>query len=613
MHGFIAEGGTPSSSILPVGVWSIRLMLATWFLFITAECQAVVPWQYFQEEQQEEASTETTDAQQDSDKPQTASPRESNASYRYKAALKVLKHQNIQPQLEDLRLFFEKLQPDHPSHRRDSLLAKDLVSQLASDTYRQRRDALQSLKRMANVPLDVLVNARESQNPETAALAEQLADYLDNRPSNETPKGITKAVCQVIVHDQIKGLANEVMLTLSLFEDEKVTTQELGKAMLATVTEKDLPMLDEWLANSDSANVAHKIIVIDSVVTVRQNESIKMLHDLEEDSNELIRLPVVRHLANFGEASAVQSLLSLMASDDLQIRLEASKAIQSLTRQNFKYYAFEKQESREKALARWQEWLANQSEGMELHFPLEPVNNLLGRILLSDYSTGKVLELNMEGEVIWDKVIANPWGVKGLPNGHRLVGLYTSSEIVEFDNEGQEVWRLSGLPDNPMGFDIRENGNLVIACSTANKIVEYDREKNEVWSIDADGRPCDVQCLENGNVLVALMTSSEVVEFDASGERVWSIDTIASPLHVQRTDVGSTLVTGNSDTFAIEYDSDGEEQRKIPTNETCTSGQRLPNGSYILTTQNSLLFMDEEGEQKWKHEGLTYSFFAHGY
>jgi outer membrane protein assembly factor BamB len=65
------------------------------------------------------------------------------------------------------------------------------------------------------------------------------------------------------------------------------------------------------------------------------------------------------------------------------------------------------------------------------------------RYLLANSSTGRVVEIDKAGKVIWEGKVPGACGVERLPNGNTLVA--TSGRVVELDRTGKQLWeRRSG-------------------------------------------------------------------------------------------------------------------------------------------------------------------------
>ena len=105
-----------------------------------------------------------------------------------------------------------------------------------------------------------------------------------------------------------------------------------------------------------------------------------------------------------------------------------------------------------------------------------------------------------------------------LDNGRILVVFYNTGRIAELDEQGQIVWEVGGM-GNPYSVQRLTNGNTLVANRRNNKVVEVDRDGQIVWSYDAKPSLYRAQRLPDGNTLI--VSSSGAVEVDTDGEIVW--------------------------------------------------------------------------------------------
>ncbi len=519
--------------------------------------------------------------------------------------VQILEYRKIKPDVESIREFLESLQPDHPAQKELAERARKFINNLSDESYRIRRLAREELGKMTTLPIEQLKQARSSNDPEVRASAAMLLAYSKKQAPRDSRDGITGAVCKTIVEKELKGLVDELNKTLTLFQDDEKTIHLLRKAIVVSAIDKDVELLKQMVSDKDRQV---RIIGVQGIVQVQGEASVPLLTELLADDDEHLQVAAAREMANLGSRDAVETLIELMNSEELEVRAFSNKTLRALFDKNFKFYAFENVENRKLAIERWQEFVDADGATAEIHFPLVDKKLLLGRILLSDYSSNKVVEIDMEGNTLWEQTIANPWAVQGLPNGHRLVGQYSASAIVEYNAEGDEVGKIEGIPGSVMGFCRIENGSTFVAASDSGKIIEYDVEGKSVWEADVGGRPTDVKALENGNMMVALMDQGQIVEFDRQGERVREITTEASPMQLQVTERGTFIVSHSGQNHAIEYDREGQEVRRIELEKVVASAREMDNGDFVIATSDSVLRRNGDGETVWEFKGLSYCY-----
>lgn len=113
--------------------------------------------------------------------------------------------------------------------------------------------------------------------------------------------------------------------------------------------------------------------------------------------------------------------------------------------------------------------------------------------------TGQITEVNPDGKEVRTLKPDTPdvsgcgyWvSVEGLPNGNFLATLGSSGRVVEVDMTGKVVW--SCKTDQTTGATRMRNGNTLCVNTESRAVVEYDREGKEVWRAKTVGRPFRVR------------------------------------------------------------------------------------------------------------------------
>jgi hypothetical protein len=174
---------------------------------------------------------------------------------------------------------------------------------------------------------------------------------------------------------------------------------------------------------------------------------------------------------------------------------------------------------------RWRQWLAANGISAELSFPRQAAGGwadappLTGRTLVC--RQGLVQELDEDGNEVFRVAANRPWACDVTPEEHRLIGDHVGRSVIEYDEQGKEVWAVRDLPGGPMSVRRLENGNTLVALSDANLVAEYDPQGNIAWSVKVAGRPCDARRLPDGRTLVAAHRANRIVEFDANRQGPW--------------------------------------------------------------------------------------------
>ena len=111
-----------------------------------------------------------------------------------------------------------------------------------------------------------------------------------------------------------------------------------------------------------------------------------------------------------------------------------------------------------------------------------------------------------------------PMDAQRLKNGRTLIALQKLGKVVEVNAEGDVVWEVNGHR-GAIAASRLENGNTLICQQGDNKVVEVDAKGTVVWSQAELRNPYDVQRLPNRNTLIVDYLG--VREFNQKGELVW--------------------------------------------------------------------------------------------
>ncbi len=120
-----------------------------------------------------------------------------------------------------------------------------------------------------------------------------------------------------------------------------------------------------------------------------------------------------------------------------------------------------------------------------------------------------------------------------LRNG-QIVMLTNGGMCVRMDRAGKELKSFSVGPVNYYGcLEALPNGRVLVAQYNAHKVVEYDQDGKEVWSASVQW-PTTASRLPNGHTMVASQDTQTVVELDRGGKKVWEHKTSGRPWRVRR-------------------------------------------------------------------------------
>jgi outer membrane protein assembly factor BamB len=411
----------------------------------------------------------------------------------------------------------------------------------------------------------------------------------------------------VIRQQKTKGAVPPVLAAAPLMTEDYLLSAATY-AIDASATKDDAVTLIEAL---ESADPAAQLLAVRATARVVPDDAKAPLRSLIAKGDDRVRLTAIRALANLGEKENVlETLAALLESENARVRARSHQSLRALTGQTFNFSPEGKAEDRAATVKSWKDWIAANSATAKFTLPLTEKNVPLGRTLFVAQQHSKLIELGPDNKQRWEVQLPGPaWGCQGLPNGHRLVAVYSQSVVIEYDDEGKEVWRKDRLPGPPYSVQRLENGNTLVACADAQQVVEIAPDGTQT-ATTIQGRPMSAQRLENGNTLVALQQQNRIVEIDRAGKIVWEARTNNPPGHAVRLESGNTLVSMTYTRQVLEYDATGKTvvwQSKIPlTNPYCA--ERLPSGNTLVADHQGLHELDAEGQKIiWTHRqpGIT--------
>lgn len=511
-------------------------------------------------------------------------------------AIQLLRAHGIEPTAESIGQYLRSLHPDSSAQKR----LAELVRQLGDDEFARREAATYELLRLPLLAPEELQRAAAGPDPEVRWRAQQILQTADRRSAE-----LLAAAFEVIQGLPLKGLAAGVLAAVPLCREDWLLHGARG-ALGATVEPADATLLRGSLGGGHTES---RVSAVGALATLAGETSAVDLVPLLEDTDLKVRFAAALAVANFGRREALPVLVDLLEAGEgegdpqsTHLRTQSDQVLRALTGQQFGYVAYDPKQQREAAVQAWRNWLEGPGKTAPLKFPVRPGATLLGRTLISYYAHQRVIEIDdRTGKIVWEAHVANPWGCRGLPNGHRLIASYSGRMIIEYDREGKQVWTKTDLPPSPFKVRRLENGNVLVACSDSGELLEIRRDAagTVVWQKKLDGRPMDAERLENGHTLVALQNANRIVEIDRDGKEVWSLPNMFNPLSVQRLENGNTLVCQQGAGAVRELDRSGKVVWEIAGLNNPYDAQRLPNGNTLVADMNGVREFDRQKNQKW--------------
>ena len=499
----------------------------------------------------------------------------------------ILTEYEIQDNDVALREFLESL---HPTPEMVTHL-HELTQQLGDDEFFRREAATRELLELPGCCPNVLIEAGESTDPEIRWRSRQILKLNRTRTDR-----ILFAVYSLIKNRKISGLAKPVANSLSLAQTESV--QRAGRQALSTsATVDDADWLRGLLNSEESAIAVAAVGALDRVLG--PEATMDFLPLLEQDDHSL-RLVAARALLNHGHRDTLETLVELLGSDELPVRLQAAQALRSATGQRFQFTPYDEPASRQQAANDWRMWVAQNGATTPLNLPILEGDVELGRTLICYYGRKEVVELDERGEETWKMEKLNgPWDCDGTPEGHRVVCFYTQQAISEYNQDGEEIWSIKDIPGRPFSVQRLTNGNTLVSCYNTGKIIEYRPDKSRAWEITTSGTPMDAQRLPNGHTLITLYQAQKVVEVNQDGDPVWELKDLGKPRSAQMLPNRHLLVTEATSKRVAEYDASGKVVWAHENIKNPLDAQRLSNGNTLISSSEGVVEVTPEGRTVW--------------
>jgi hypothetical protein len=489
---------------------------------------------------------------------------------------------DLQPTAESLSGYLRSLTP---SPEQQQALQR-LIVQLGDDDYQQRETAMRSLLRQTGVR-ELLAQAIAGDDPEIRWRARFIAEQTARESQS-----LLLAVLITIEREKISGLL-EPLLQVSSQATAEPLRSALKRAVTATLRESDSTKL---IAALRAPNADTRALAAATLPASSSDTALTELPALLTDQSATVKFAAARELANLGQRSALPTLVHLLDEDDLALRVDAFRTLRAATGHSLPFVVYEPPEKRAAQVAAWRSWLEGDGRMATLRFPLREAAIDLGRLLVCDQQNNQLIEYDSQGNEIWKKSTPpQPWGCQGLENGHRLVCSFSERVVIEYNAAGEEVWRAGGLGAGPTSVQRLDNGNTLLACTESSDVVELDRNGKVAWQAKLEGRPVDARRLEDGRTLVALQNAQKVVEVDQAGKVVWELSGVGNAFCAQRLENGNTLVCTVGHTQIREFDRSGKVVWAKGAFQTPYTAQRLATGNTLVADRKGAHEMDPDG------------------
>ncbi|HMO15622.1 MAG TPA: PQQ-binding-like beta-propeller repeat protein [Pirellulaceae bacterium] len=500
-----------------------------------------------------------------------------------------------EPTPNSIRRILQSLLPDDETAKQRAETVHRLIELLGDDDYRARDQAFEQLMAIPLVPIEVIEIWKSIDDLEVRYRLQALLDQIVERHKQESLTGLLEAVCVLIRVHRFPGFANELLKLVPIIEKEKQLDEdvfyEIQAAILQTATTEDAQLA---IASLLSRNENQRRLGLGLLYQVEPETARHECRRLLNDKSLKVQYEAACKLAGDLDLEALLKMADLINCSDRTIRVDAELALRAMTGQHFGFVGASVPADIADVARQWKNWLTGPGETATLVPFGERTAPPLGKILIADYRNSFVTEHNMNGEVSWSIRVAHPLQVQGLSNGHRLVSTYKPAALIEFDEQGNEVWRVNSIPGNAMGVQRLSNGNTLVATGGYRHVMEYKPNGSIAWKRQFDSRVSDAKRLSNGNTLVTLFGARKIIEIDPKGAVTWELSIDGQPMSATRAPNGNTCVALLDPSRAQIFDANGTVVHQFETESPCTFVMQIFDEKYLVVCKGSYHVLSPE-------------------
>ncbi len=487
----------------------------------------------------------------------------------------------------------------------DSAAIEALIARLGDDDFSVREKATDELValggRAEKFLQDAMKNSRDAE-------IRRRAESCLKRITTAEGASVVAAAVRVLAARKPEGTA-EILLNYLPFAPEESVADAI-RSVLGTVAVRDgkpEPVLVKALADRSALKRGAAALALSGVADVEIRAAVRKLL---QDGDPILRARLALALAIQKEKDAMPVLIAALADSPLDLAYQIEEALSSLAGESApKENVTKSDDDRRRSRDAWAAWWKKNAETADLG-KIAKGAAYLGRILVSMTSAttgqGQVVEYGRDGKIRWQiEALVNPRDAQPLPGDRVLITEYTPGRVTERNQKGEVLWEYKAPGTTVatryiLGAQRLANGNTFIIQRT--QMVEVDKDGKEVSSIKGTGtiyaarkaKNGEVVCvtltgkcmrydaagkeissftiarigyvgmdfLANGNILVPVTAQHKVMEYDDKGKVVWEAD-VASPISASRLPNGNVLVASSVGACVVELNREGKEVRKL--------------------------------------------------
>jgi hypothetical protein len=142
-----------------------------------------------------------------------------------------------------------------------------------------------------------------------------------------------------------------------------------------------------------TGEIPTRLAVAEALLALFKDESGAFAKLLLEDDSDRVRLKGAIIVAEEGRREVLPILGGMLESEDVGVRVQAASILRALTKQNFRFTAYDKDDTRAEPVSKWKAWIETEGQTAELVHPLHFGSEPLGRTLYTDYNQNMLYEM----------------------------------------------------------------------------------------------------------------------------------------------------------------------------------------------------------------------------
>jgi HEAT repeat protein len=478
-----------------------------------------------------------------------------------------------------------------------------LIRKLGNDSFEVREKASSDLVAQGSRILPLLRAALKETDLEISRRAQSCLQQIEQDPALRLPA----AAIRLLALRKPEG-AVEALLAYVPFAEDEALVGEI-RTTLTALAERDAKPEPALVKALTSANALVRSLAGEALARGLPRDT-SAVRRLLKDSEPSVRVRIALALASHDRKMIpvlIDVIPALPADQIWQVQdfltpLAGDKAPALPTESD--------QAARKKYRDEWAAWWKEHAGKIDLA-KLDQSQQLLGYTVVALGNANRVVELGRDGKPRWTiEGVMFPVDAWVLPGNRVLIAEYSGGKVTERDLKGKILWEKGGLA-NPINVQRLPNGNTFIA--TMNMLVEVDRRGKEVFTLNSLGPLTAAGKARNGEI-VCLTQNGQCVRLNAKGKQLKSFPSNRDAGWTSGIDLlanGRILITQPNRNKVAQYDPSGKLILEVDA-PAVTTATGLPNGHILAASAgNGRVFeLDRKGKVVWEHQGSGNAFRA---